>query len=638
MSHHISKQGSGSERRVPILIPDSASEYAELISRTNGKRDEFWRSCAEQLDWTVPYSTIAREDFTSASVSWFSGGELNACSNALDHQIETGNGDHAAVVTIDEKGVPRKLTYNDLYRLTLSIAGGLAKHGLKTGDRAALYLPDCPESVAFMLACARMGVIIVPIPVRFTAEAISEIINDCEPSLLVVSLGTDPESYGDRARSVMAKLNDIQIINIGRESGGSVQSLSEFSVAGADNIPPVSVPAEQPLLIIYANSAAGVPRGSVFATGGFLVQSFASFDALFSYRPETTAQSIVSTIDLASAAGQSYGLWGPLLLGRTLLLAGNGTSVTPEYLSAVAKAVETPALLTSPRTIAALRDSMGVSTLLSDARFTVIACTGDVLVPRLIKFAGAALTKGPERVLNLWIQSETGTALIATYPSTGLNQPGSLGVPFPGIEPLALNNFGEPCRPNESGQLVFVSSWPSMIRTIWGQADRYREFYFMRERGNFSTNDGVRIDAGGFYWFMGRLDDVIKVRGQSLATSEIETVLVSHPEVTEAAVISAGIDEPDSLYAFLVLASGRADEEADGSLENELKILIARRIGEFATPTRFIFSSELPRTRTGKIVRRVLRRVVSGDISSDEDLSHVANPQAVEELIRKKGS
>ena len=254
------------------------------------------------------------------------------------------------------------------------------------------------------------------------------------------------------------------------------------------------------------------------------------------------------------------------------------------------------------------------------------------LTPRLVKFAGESLATGPERVLNLWIQSESGVALINTFAFDKLNRPGSLGLPFLGIETRNINHQGQACRHNESGQLVFASSWPGMIRSIWGQNERFLELYLQRVKGYFNTNDGVRVDNDGFYWFMGRLDDVIKVRGQSLATSEIEAVLMSHPMISESAVVSIGGEEGEEIIAYLVIE--QTEQNGYTSIESDLTGYIIQRVGEFAVPTRYIVTDELPRTRTGKVVRRLLRRIATGDIGADEDLSHVANPDAVKKLVK----
>jgi acetyl-CoA synthetase len=287
-----------------------------------------------------------------------------------------------------------------------------------------------------------------------------------------------------------------------------------------------------------------------------------------------------------------------------------------------------------------LKHELGETPLSPERRFTLVASSGDVLKPRHISFAARTLVETPERVVNLWIQTECGASIISTFPSAELNRPGTLGLPFPGIMPLVVNYLGQACRPNESGQLVFSASWPSMIRTIWGQADRFRQLYFRRVPGYYGTNDGVRVDGEEFYWFMGRLDDAIKVRGQLLATSDIEAVLVAHPLVSEAVVVSVEAEDGEMLVAFLVLDKSIMEKSGApniAELKTELARSIEQRVGEFTVISEFIVAPELPRTRTGKIMRRVLKRIAVGDISGDEDLSHLANPGTVDELIRKRG-
>lgn len=620
-------------------IPANIQEYHILYHRSIEQREKYWGVQAKRLKWDKDFTTTVREDFSTADIAWFIDGKLNGCKNALDVHIEDGRGSEKALVYYTPDGHLKSYSYNELQIEVQRIAAALESEGYKAGDRIAIYMPDCPETVFFMLACACLGIIYVPIPCHFNAEITSEIIHDSGASLLIISQSLEKQSYRERSLRVAQKIGEIKIIIISGEAPGKMLTYPEFLNRSPEKPEKsyMSVEAEHPLFIIYANSAAGIPRGSVFATGGFLVQAATSFDSIFqSEKNAVNAESIVCTLNLVSAAGQSYGLWGPLLNGSCIVFSADGEETTADTLRELLNESDSPVLLTTPRMLTALKRKLNDASLSEKKRFLLVACCEDVLTPRLVSFAGKALASGAEKVLNMWLQSESGTALINTYQDIELNRPGALGVPFFGTKPLAMNNMGQLCRTNESGQLVFAFSWPGMLRTVWGQPERFRELYFQRLPGYFMTNDGVRIDSEGFFWFMGRLDDVIKIRGQSLATSEIEAVLVTHPEISEAAVVSAAGKDSDNLIAFLIVETKMIDSKDKSelnTLESELSDNIVRRIGEFALPDHYVFAGDLPRTRTGKLVRRILRRIASGGISPEEDLSHVANPESVEKLI-----
>ena len=622
-----------------LEIPGDLQGYRKLYGSSIANRAEFWSSQARRLSWDTPFTSPVTEDFAAAKVTWFGDGYLNACNNALDIRIESGDGDNAALVYVSDGENTRRLSYSELRTLVIRLAGALKKQGLAAGDRVALYLPDCPETAIMMLACARLGITYVPIPARFTAEIAAEIVHDCGASLVLMNPASANQSYNARATTVIDLLNEkVSIVSAGEPADGATvidRMMADADPSSGETC--ASMKAEHPVFILYANSAAGVPRGSVFPTAGFMVQAAVSFDIIFCGQSEHTG-GILCTLDLASAAGQSYGLWGALLNGTAVIISAHGEESNAALLAGVLEAYPSAALITSPGMLASLRGELNGGGLPGGGKFPLIVCSGDVLSPRLVAFAGESLASGPERVLNMWIQSESGASLISTFPHHALNRPGALGLPQPGVTPRVLNTMGQACRPNESGQLVFEGSWPAMVRGIWGQTERYRELYFQRNPGFFSTNDGVREDNEGFIWFMGRIDDVIKVRGQSLATSEIEAVLVAHPDVEEAAVVTVVGEESGRLFAFIAVDREKTGSQALAALEADLSALISRRIGEFAVPNRFAFGRELPRTRTGKVVRRLLRRIATGDISIEEDLSHVANPGAVQELLQRKGS
>jgi len=640
----MTNEGSGRDTgngdmisRFPDTVPSNRKDYRKLYRDSLEHREEYWRAQAMKLVWDEPFATVVEEDFTAPSIAWFREGSLNAFRNVFEGG---GKVNPEATALVYYAAADRvSYTFSELRDAAEQAAAALKASGFAAGDRIALYLPDCPETVILMLACSLNGVTYVPVPCTFNAEVTAEIVEDCGAGMLFVDTRSNDDSYLDRLHSLTTLLDGVTVVSACRGTVDGAVPFDDFLSRGEGRkAGPASVSAEHPLCLIYANSAAGIPRGSIYATGGFLVQAAASFESVF--QPggrDNTA--VLSTVSLSSAAGQSYGLWGPLLAGYAAVFTDEGDEVKTETLQSVLGDNPLPILLTTPRLLTALKRTGVEDALRGAGGFSLIAVSGDILTPRLVTYAGEHLAAGKDRVVNLWIQSESGAAVISTFPVPDLNRPGALGLPFFGVKAAAMNNFGQPCRTNESGQLVFPLSWPGMIRGIWGQPERFRELYFQRVPGYFMTNDGVRIDGDGFVWFMGRLDDVVKIRGNSLATSEIEAVLVTHQSVSEAAVVSVQGMEGDDLVAFVATGgkpSDTHDEETARTLRPELSELIVKRIGEFALPSRFVFSSELPRTRTGKLVRRVLRRIASGDIGGDEDMSHVANPGSVEELIRKK--
>ena len=621
---------------VKTNAPKDIEQYRKLYAESIENREEFWRQQSEMIQWDQAFDTIVDEDFSTGEISWFAGGKLNACANALDIHSKNGRAEDKALTYYDRDGNSQTFSYGELLLEVTSLAASLKSFGLKAGDRVVLYLHDSPESVFFMLACARSGIICVPVPERYTSEIVNEIIRDCKASMIVVSLDTDQASYTARVKALVEMFDDVVIVTTGKTKIDGTTAYSDLISRGQDTSQDecASVDAEHPLFILYAGSATGIPRGSVFATGGFIVQAAASFSALFQPAfDESEKWSIACCTNLASTAGQCYGLWGPLISGSGIIIAGEGDKPSTGLLRQMLDERPVPALFTTPGLLTALKRELGDDSLAQNRRFPFVACYGDILTPRFVVFAGKSLTSGPERVINMWVQSESGAALIHTYAHGNLNSPGTLGLPFFGIKAQNINHLGEICRTNESGQLVFENSWPGMIRTIWGQHERFIELYFQRIPGYFNTNDGVRVDNNGFFWFMGRLDDVIKVRGQSIATSEIEAVLMSHPMIAESAVVSIEGEEDEEIIAYVV--TEKLAEAAHDTLISDLTNYIEQRIGEFAKPARFVITEELPRTRTGKIVRRLLRRIAAGSMNAHEDLSHVANPEAVDKLINK---
>lgn len=619
-----------------LSIPGTMQEYRHLYNDSIENREGYWRSQAELVSWKTTFDSVYEENMNNGVFSWFQNGTINACENALMRHIENG-GDETALYYYEDGNPTVTVTRRELLEKAQALAGSFGEYGISKKDRVAIYMPDNPETIITIMACTLAGVTFVPVPSYFTAEIVHDILKDCGAKLLFVS-GKSGDHYADRVKFLADNYDDVAIISCGGTDVEGVKSFNDVLSTGQKTpfTTPVYVDAEHPLFILYTNSASGVPRGSVFATGGYCVQAASTYATIFTSSGDIAAAGkVYAGMSLATAAGLSYGLWGPMILGTSIVLSSQGDQPTIDMLCRISEDDMPPCILGTPRLLSSLKQQLGTDSWPGEQRFPLFASCGDMLTPRLVRFAGNMLVDAEHHVVNMWIQSESGTTLIATLARKDMHMPGTLGVPMPGISLRNINHFGENCRTNESGQLSFTHSWPSMVRTIWGQQERYEELYFNQQPGLYVTNDGIRIDGNGFIWFMGRLDDVIKVRGLSLATSEIEAVLNAHHQVNESVVVSIQRDDVEMLYAFLVtVESGEIDIE---TLTGELSATIGRRVGEFAVPNHYIVTEELPRTRTGKVLRRILRRIAAGEMSEQEDLSHVANPESVDKLLKNKG-
>ncbi len=619
--------------------PNDLRGYLEFHRHSIEQREDYWRQQAERLVWSEKFSSVFDEDFSVPAVNWFKDGRLNACVNALDVQLEKGADKKLALVFFDDAGKQHSYSYQQLLDEVQQLAAALFERGMDSGKRLALYLPDCPQSLIFMLASARLGLTYVPIPARFSAEQVASIVEHCSASMLVVAESTTRKDYNKRVDELieMSSTATLVVVGKGRLKGAVTYAnmIADQAAAGKTR-PPTEIGTEHPLFIQYANSATGIPRGSVMSSAGFLVQAATAHDYLFG--PKSSSREpdkLYCAVELASAAGQSHGVWGPLLNGSCVVIAATGKSSASRRIGRVLDECSPVAVLSTPDRLKEWINKIEKQPLKTDRRFSLVAACRDILTPRLCKRAGEVLAEQEQRVINLWIQSETGSALICTFPGKQLNRSGALGLPFPGVTPRVCDERGKRRGPNQGGLLVFAKSWPAMLRGIWGQTERFRELYFGRIPGNFSTGDAVRVDASGYYWFMGRRDDVIKVRGFSLRTSEVEAVLQSHPKVTQAVAIGIRADDSDQLVAFVVLSASLEQKVGEETLEEELSESIEARIGDFAIPRRFVFIGQLPRTASGKITRRVLRRIAAGELARNEDLIHVANRGSIDELIEK---
>ncbi len=612
-------------------LPGRLNEFRLLQRQALDHREQFWSGQAGRLNWHKNFTAVVQEDFSKVAYSWFCNGRINAAENALNRPIEQGLGDQTALIFYRQAKDTVTYTFNELKEEVLKLAAAFQKNGLKEGDCIALILPHCPEFVITALAAAYLGITYLPIGGHLPAEVAASDVKTSRSRLIIMANRPEDSDGHDHAKAVYDLMPSIDGIVVG-EKLGDLKTFSDYMSSAPSQRPEPAYPlADHPLFAIYGNRLSGKHMGAVFSTGGFLVQAHTSFDLIFNQalspdKPET----LVTAIDLSKGHGQAYGLWGPLLNGTPIMMTQDAPEKqTIEY---ILENTKNPALICRPTLLSDIRSQLGSDTLNSPNRFSVVACCEDALPPRLIKFAAGTLVQFPERVVNLWVQSKSGTALIHTYPSPGLNQPGALGFGALGVEPLTMSDLGQPCKTNVSGNLVFAGSWPAMAKPTFGTFDHFKKRHFCRFPGYFLTYDGVRSDQDGFFWFMERLDNVLKIKGQSLDTSLIETMISAHPDVNEAAVIGVPGPSGEELAAFVV---PRKDIEDDQRVMSILSDYICEKIGDFAVPEKIIITKQMPRTVTGKLFRPMLRRMASEEDAAVEDTGLGANSSPAEDLEEK---
>ena len=590
-------------------LPTRLDAFRRLHRHTLDHREQFWAAIAEQLQWQTPFSYVVKEDFSIPLASWFWDGQINAAQNALHRIIEKGRGDARALVFYQKSGHVYTLTFNELKDKVLRLAAAFHRAGLIQGDCIALNLPSCPEFVISALAAAYLGITYLPIGCHLPPSIVAEDITASRAKLVIMANSNAYEEKKSHAPTVRALLEDLSILISGETIEG-IPTLEEYMAkADPSGLEPACPEANHPLFTVYENRLAGKHVGSVFPTGGFLVQAHASFDDIFNKTlDQDKPQMIVNTLDIYKAPAQAYGLWGPLTNGTGIVLIDEDIRVNT--IEDILNEQPNPALLCPPTLISEVREQLGQGQLNTAKRFSVIASCGNALSPRLVKYADSILVNGPERVVNLWVQSKSGIALLNSYPTPELNRPGTLGFGALGVEPIIINDFGEPCKTNISGNLVFSQSWPAMPMATPGTTEHFKKTYFSKFQGYFFTYDGVRSDKDGFFWFMGRLDDSIKVKGQSLGASLIEGVLTSHPLVEEAAIISTQNKSGEDIVIFVVPRDKIQNEQ---KCIDQIKDYITDKIGRFAVPKKIIITDQLPKTATGKLFRSVLRRIAAGE-------------------------
>jgi len=623
-------------------------EYQKLYQRSTNELEKFWGECADQLDWYKKWDKVLEWDFTKPEVKWFLGGKLNVSYNCLDRHLNSWRSNKVALIW---QGEPleenRVFTYQQLHYHVCKFANVLRKFGVKKGDRVSIYLPMIPELPIAMLACARIGAIHSVVFGGFSSEALRDRINDCDSKILITADG-----YYRNGRIVQNKVSaddalkdcpGVEKVVVVRRLGIDVPLTKERDVwwheeMAKDDVglasEPVAMDAEDILFILYTSGSTGKPKGVIHTTGGYLLFVLQTLKWVFDIKDEDV---FFCTADIGWVTGHSYVVYGPLALGATsLMFEGVPTYPKPDRFWEIVERYKVSVFYTAPTAIRALMregdewvKKRGISSL------RILGSVGEPINPEAWRWYFKNV--GQERcpIMDTWWQTETGGFLISPLPITPL-KPGSATFPFPGVVPKILRENGSECQLEEGGSLVISQPWPGMLRGFWNDTGRkrFKETYFSVFPGHYFTGDGAKKDEDGYFWLMGRIDDVINVSGHRIGTAEVESALVLHPSVAEAAVIGIPHEvKGQGIYAFVTLKAGiKSGEE----LRKELLAHVRKVIGPIATPDKLQFADALPKTRSGKIMRRILRKIAEGKIEELGDTSTLTDPSVVIQLAAER--
>jgi acetyl-CoA synthetase len=610
----------------------SLAEYEALCEEAAADPEAFWGRMANELEWFQSWDKVL--EWEPPHVQWFTGGKLNVSYNCLDRHLGTERRNKAAIIWEGEPGDRRTLTYQQLHTEVCRFANVLIGQGVKKGDRVALYLPLIPELAIAMLACARIGATHSVIFGGFSAEAIKDRVNDAGCKLIVTADGAWRRGAEVKLKAAvdeaLKNTPTIERCIVVRRTGSEVTMRAgrdswwhELMKNAANHCDAAELDSEHPLYILYTSGTTGKPKGILHTTAGYLLQCHMSMQWVFDLR-ETDIY--WCTADIGWVTGHSYVVYGPLSNGATVLMyEGAPNYPEPDRFWQMIAGHQVNIFYTAPTAIRAFikwGEHWPLKHDLSSLR--LLGTVGEPINPEAWMWYREVIGKGRCPIVDTWWQTETGAIMIAPIPGAVPTKPGSATRPLPGVDLAIMTKAGEIVGPNQGGYLVIRRPWPSMLRTIWGDDERYRQTYWSEIPGVYFAGDGARCDADGYYWIMGRVDDVINVSGHRLGTAEVESALVSHPAVAEAAVVA----RPDELkgsaiIAFVTLEGGRASSP---ELKEELRAHVVKEIGALARPEEIRFSDMLPKTRSGKIMRRLLRELASsgsvhGDTTTLEDFS-----------------
>ncbi|GER93275.1 acetate--CoA ligase [hot springs metagenome] len=625
----------------------SMKDYESIYKRSVEDPEGFWSEMAEKnLTWFKKWDKVLEWSFEKPEIKWFMGGKLNASYNCLDRFIKTPIRNKAAIIWEMDSGGYRTYTYQQLYYEVNRFANILKKHGVKKGDRVTIYLPMIPELVIAMLACARIGAIHSIVFGGFSAQALRDRIQDCQAKLLITAdrgvrggRFVPLKANADEALHECPNVEKVIVVKrtdpaIDMEPNRDIWWHEEMAAHDIANYcEPEWMDAEDPLFILYTSGSTGKPKGVLHTTGGYMLFTNLTFKWIFDYHDEDIH---FCTADIGWVTGHSYIVYGPLSNGATsLMFEGVPTYPNPGRFWEICDKHRVNIFYTAPTAIRALmREGESWVTRYDLSSLRLLGTVGEPINPEAWMWYHTYVGKGKLPIVDTWWQTETGGILITPLPGAMTLKPGSANRPFPGVVPVILKENGSPASVNEGGYLVIEKPWPGMIRGTYGDPEnkRVKEVYFSRFPGKYFTGDGARIDEDGDYWLMGRIDDVINISGHRLGTAEVESALVSHEAVAEAAVVGYPHEiKGEGIYVYVTLKEGYQPSD---DLKKILVGHVRTVIGPIATPDKLQFAPGLPKTRSGKIMRRILRKIAKGDVDDLGDVSTLADPSVVDELLK----
>ncbi|OCH41462.1 acetate--CoA ligase [Aliivibrio fischeri] len=623
-------------------------KYREMYQQSVINPEGFWREHGQIVDWMTPYTKVKNTSFDTGHVDikWFEDGELNVSANCIDRHLATRGNEIAIIWEGDDPQDDASITFNELHEQVCKFSNALKSQGVRKGDVVCIYMPMVAEAAVAMLACTRIGAVHTVVFGGFSPEALAGRIIDSDAKVVITA---DEGVRGGRTVPLKKNVDDalnnpdvttIEKVVVFQRTGNDIEWVEgrdvwwhEATAVASPHCEPEAMNAEDPLFILYTSGSTGKPKGVLHTTGGYLVYAAMTFKYIFDYQE---GEVFWCTADVGWITGHTYLIYGPLANGaKTILFEGVPNYPSTSRMSEVVDKHNVNILYTAPTAIRALM-AQGTEAVQGTSRSSlrIMGSVGEPINPEAWEWYYNTIGDARCPIVDTWWQTETGGILISPLPGATALKPGSATRPFFGVQPALVDNMGNIIEGATDGNLVITDSWPGQMRTIYGDHDRFEQTYFSTFKGMYFTSDGARRDEDGYYWITGRVDDVLNVSGHRMGTAEVESALVAFDKIAEAAIVGVPHDiKGQAIYAYISLNSG---EIPSAELHKEVKDWVRKEIGPIATPDFLHWTDSLPKTRSGKIMRRILRKIATGDTSNLGDTSTLADPSVVDKLIEEQ--